>query len=188
MSSPMPQGCRSSLLSSGDEYTASHLIFFYTNLTRRVPCYTGQGWNSRFPTQPLLECVERNNAVIMFWNFLVFLVFPLSWSFYSWLSFFFPPVCSCPCLWVFSFPSPSPVYICQIENPGNSPPCFSPGAVICSWSAFLSPSLKIVCLFYIWFPGFVAELSGDLGGNVSVTSFCHCSSYHNYLCQLSPWK
>lgn len=76
-------------------------LFFGTNLTRRVPCYTGQGWNSRFPTQPLLGCVERNNAV-MFWNFLVLLVFPLSWSFYSWCCYCFS-VCSCPRLWVFSF-------------------------------------------------------------------------------------
>lgn len=69
-------------------------LFLGTNLTRRVPCYTGKGWNSRFPTQPLLGYVERNNAV-MFWNFLVFLVFPLSWSFYSWCCyccFLFVPI------------------------------------------------------------------------------------------------
>lgn len=180
MSSPLKQGWESSLLHGGDECTAPHLVFSGTNLARRVPGYTGQA------SQPLLVCVgceTINFSMVFGWNNAVcskiFLSFPLPGPLARERKFLFLLgflVCLCFfCLFCFlfvpvsvygllAFLSPSPGYMWEKENPGSSPPCCSPGTVISSWSAFLSPSLIIFCLFYIYLPGLVAELNGRYRG------------------------
>lgn len=152
MSSPLPQGWRSSLLSGGDENTASHLIlsfFFFLAPTWQGEYLVTQGKGGIL-----------GSLLNLYWGVSRRIMQLCSEIFLSFLSFPFPGPFILGVVIVFlfvlvhvygflAFPLPSPVYICQKENPGNSPPCFSPGTVIFSWSVFFSPSLKIVCMFYI---------------------------------------